>query len=99
MYDSKPENLQYQSDAVEVDTYKTVGSYLLAYCVAHTGKPHPPLMFANAIAKRELHVREAWEIGRHDVDCAGIHPDDDPIIPADHPDAPVPELIRWKRER
>jgi len=51
------------------------------------------------LVKRELHIREAWEIGRHDVDSAGIHEEDAPIIPEAQKDAPVLELLRWRREQ
>jgi hypothetical protein len=49
------------------------------------------------LIKREFHVREAWEIGRHDMDSAAIHEDDAPIIPVGQENPPVLELLRWKR--
>ena len=50
------------------------------------------------IAKRELNVRDAWQIGRNDPDVVGIREDDDPIIPAGQQDAPVVEVLRWLQE-
>ena len=57
------------------------------------------MVWDNRIAKRELHVHEAWEIDRHGLDSVGILADDDPIIPQGREDAPVFDLLRWKRER
>lgn len=52
--------------------------------------------FDASIEKRELYVREAWEIGRNDPDCIGIREDDDVIIPEGQENAPVLELLRRK---
>ena len=53
----------------------------------------------NSIAKKELRVRNAWEIGLDDIDSTGIMTDDDPIIPSSRrDDAPVLELLRRRRE-
>ena len=46
----------------------------------------------------KLHLRDAWQVGRNDLDSVGILPSDDPIIPNDQPEAPVLELLRIKRE-
>jgi hypothetical protein len=51
------------------------------------------------LKKRKLIVREAWQVGRHDVEIAGIKPDDDVIIPTGQADVPVLEVLRWKEER
>lgn len=83
-----------------LNSYKICGRYFLAHAVLQKGSSTPVLIQKNAIGKSELHVREAWEIGRHDVDSVGIMVDDDPIIPREHQeDAPVLDLLRSKRER
>jgi hypothetical protein len=79
--------------------YKTAGAYWLGHCLGALGSPNPELVLDDAILKRELHLRNAWEIGKNDLDGIGVLPTDDPVIPADHPDAPVLELLRWKQER
>ena len=50
------------------------------------------------IAKRELNVRDAWQIGRNDPDVVGIREDDDPIVPDGQQNAPVLEVLRWLQE-
>jgi hypothetical protein len=73
--------------------------YFLAYASFRHGGAETVLTLENHIRKCELNVREAWEVGSHDVDSIGIRDDDDPVIPAGKADAPVLELLRWKREQ
>jgi hypothetical protein len=79
--------------------YKAAGTYLLAHYVDSPESPGLELVLDDAISKRELHLREAWEIGRNDPESVGIMLSDHPIIPVDHPDAPVLELLRRKQKR
>ena len=79
-------------------SYKAFGYYVLAPAAMRNGSSEPELIRDHYLIKRELHVREAWEIGRHDVDSAAIHEEDSPIIPAGQNNPPVVELLRWKRE-
>ena len=52
------------------------------------------------VLKRHLNVREAWEIGINDIDVAGVVPDDDVQIPGGREvDAPVLQLLEWKRQK
>jgi hypothetical protein len=79
--------------------YKTADAYQLGFCHSTPDAPNPELVMNNAVLKRELYVRNAWEIGKNDCDSVGILPTDDPVIPPDHQDAPVLELLRWKKEQ
>lgn len=54
--------------------------------------------FDVALELHEISVRNAWEIGRHDIESAGVLPEDDVIIPDGVCDPPVIELQAWKRE-
>ena len=54
---------------------------------------------ALGILKHEIHVRPAWQVGRHDPDGCGIETDDDLIIPEEESDVPVLELIAWKKKK
>lgn len=51
------------------------------------------------ILKRKLVVRDAWAIGENDLDSVVIRSYDDPIIPADQPDAPVISLLAKMRRK
>ena len=82
-----------------LQSFKQIGGYFLAPAVIEEEmSPLLPLL-ETCIAKRDLFVREAWEIGRHDPDCMGIKPDDDPSIPHEQANAPVLELLTWLRAR
>jgi SEC-C motif len=50
------------------------------------------------ITKRELFVRRAFEIGRHDPESIAIYPDDKVIIPDGVSDAPVLEVLQRKKQ-
>lgn len=78
-------------------SYTALGSYILTHAVIQDEASRPVFIRDNYIIKRELYVRDGWQIGRNDVDSAGIKEEDDPIIPADQENAPVLELLKWKR--
>ena len=78
-------------------SYKKFGVYALAHAILPDRTSAPDLKTQNCIVKRELHVRQAWEIGPNDLDAMGVAEDDQPIIPGERPDTPVLELLRWRR--
>jgi hypothetical protein len=79
-----------------VNAYQRTGAYLLMPAVMRNGQME--IIREHSIGKRVLHVREAWQVGRHDPDAAGIQ--EEPIIPAVHEhDAPVLEVLQMRRER
>lgn len=91
MYPASHDNLKRFLNA-----YERVGAYYLMPAVLHDGTMD--IIWDYAIGKRELHVREAWQVGRHDPDSAGIQ--HDPIIPPEHEhDAPVLEVLEQRRRR
>lgn len=51
------------------------------------------------IGKRELNVRDAWQVGRHDPDAPAIREDDEPIIPDDQSEPPIADLLRARRAK
>jgi len=59
-----------------------------------TGKIEP--YFDKAILKRELHIKNAWEIGEHDLDNVVIKKGDSPIIPKSKKNAPVLKVLQSK---
>jgi hypothetical protein len=48
---------------------------------------------------RQPNVRQAWEIGLNDPDAVGVYQDDSPLVPERRDNAPVIELLAWKRSR
>lgn len=51
---------------------------------------------AVSILKTNLDIRNAWEIGKNDLDRIAIRENDTPIIPDDVINAPVLELLKRK---
>jgi len=78
--------------------YNLAKAYYLAPAVLQDGSSEPEPILEKSILKRELNVRQAWEIGRNDIDATGIRDDDEPIIPEGRSDAPVVEVIKWLKE-
>lgn len=76
--------------------YEAAGEYVLVPVSWAEGDAYPSPL-AGHLIKRELHVREAWQVGLNDPDAAGIDPDEEPIIPEGQQGVPVSELIRWLR--
>ncbi|WP_448116168.1 hypothetical protein [Mesorhizobium amorphae] len=70
--------------------------FLLPAILDDEGKPE--FLLDRAILKRKLVVRDAWGIGRHDVDSVAVTPKDDVIIPDDEKSPPVHELFEWRQE-
>jgi hypothetical protein len=81
-----------------LSNYNVAKSFIFAPAVLRDGFVEPELLLEKGILKRELNVRQAWEIGRNDVDSPGISDDDEPIIPEGQPQAPVLEVIRRLRK-
>ena len=79
--------------------FARLGRYLLAPAVMEGTPPRPEILFEYAIEKTEINVREAWQVGRHDLDMIAISDEDDPIIPNGEGKPPVAELLEWKRSR
>lgn len=79
--------------------YEAFGGYLVAHAILRDKSSEPFPVFEPNIYKQELYVRDAWEIGNHDIDSIGIRINDDPIIPPGKDDAPVLELLRSRRRK
>ena len=66
-----------------VRAYKEAGRFFLAPVWLETnGKTVCKSSVQLAIVKRQLDIREAWQIGDNDPDIFVLNEDDDPIIPA-----------------
>lgn len=79
--------------------YSHTKSFLLAPAVMDDERNGPELLHKSMIPMKELHVRQAWEIGPHDVDSPSVHEDDNPIIPEGISEPPFIELIKQRKKR
>ncbi len=55
--------------------------------------------FQSVIRKRELTIRNAWQIGVGDQDSVTIQEDDNPVIPVDETNPPISKLLAEIRRR
>lgn len=81
-----------------LENYRVAGSFLLMPALSHGVASPPELFYDSAILKRDLQLRDAWEIGLNDPDVAALRDDDDPLIPDGQDDAPVLRTLKWLRE-
>jgi hypothetical protein len=77
-------------------SYDRVKTYSLAPAFVNGPTSIPTIIDCPHFVKRNLSVREAWQIGRHDPDSVAIFSDDDPIIPSGEKVIPVKELLEFK---
>ena len=81
-----------------LDGYAKFGAYFLG----HAQQPSGSVMFEpkgeNFMVKREVNVRNAWEMGRNDPDAMALHLDDDPIIPPGQANPPILETLAWLKK-
>jgi hypothetical protein len=76
---------------------KACGAYFLVPAVfGESGLPE--LRMELAILKQKFQVREAWQIGPHDVDMVAVRSDDDVIIPEGETAPPVHELAKFREK-
>jgi hypothetical protein len=81
-----------------LESYKVLRKYFFAPAVMANDPSKPPRILDEFIIKREIFIRDAWQISKNDIDSAAIQSDDDPIIPTEEKNPPVVELLRLKRK-
>jgi hypothetical protein len=73
--------------------HKRYGQYFLMPARFKDEGANFELIYDRYLVKRELHIRNAWELGRHDPDSIAIQADDKPVIPAGQTVIPVREIL------
>jgi hypothetical protein len=81
-----------------LDNYHASGSFLLVPGLFRGASAPPELFYDHGILKRDIRVRDAWQIGPNDPDAVALRNGDDPIIPGGEHDAPVVRALKWLRE-
>lgn len=79
-----------------IAAYEKAGKFILSQAKLNRGQIH--WAATNEIEKKRIVIREAWEVGPHDPDSAGIRLDDDPIIPQGVEDPPVVRTLERIRQ-
>jgi hypothetical protein len=80
-------------------SYEATKQFFLlpAFMSGPTTKPTP--IWDLRILKKQLYVRNAWELGPEDPDGSAIKADETPVIPADISEVPVKALLARKRSK
>ena len=55
-------------------------------------------MYEYEIFIKNISIKNAYEIGKKDIEAAAILPTDNPIIPEDVENAPIKELLELKND-
>lgn len=75
--------------------YKKYGSYKLSFGAFFNGQFYPYPEFEKfSIKKKELIIKNAWEVGVSDIERIVLRPDDEPLIPKDVQYIPFCELFK-----
>ncbi len=82
-----------------IHSYNSFGQYFLVPAIANSDMSSIKPFLDFYIAKREIFIKYAWEIGKNDLEGVAIQSDDDPIIPKEEKYPPIIELLNLKRER
>ena len=78
--------------------YKKAGAFLLAPAQLTKDITNPQMPFVQlAIGKRQLDLRQAWQISEDDLDLIVFTDDDEPLIPAGVTDPPVNKALVRRR--
>ena len=78
--------------------YKEAGAFLLAPAQLTRDITNPQMPFVQfAIGKRQLDLRQAWQISENDPDIVVLDEDDEPIIPVGVADPPVKKAMIRRR--
>lgn len=76
-----------------LDAYEHFSAFVLAPSIVKDQTTYPEPIDGCYILKRKLIVKQAWEVGVHDLERTAIFPDDDPIIPEGVNEPPVNEVL------
>ncbi len=82
-----------------LEAFAKIGAFFITTAVDEKGSLGDlQVFYESSILKRNLNVRWARDVARHDPDSVAIHIDDDPILLPGQENAPVVELLNWKRK-
>lgn len=77
-----------------LEQYERKRKYIIAPGHFQNESTMPEIFLDFGIEKCELHVKQAWEIGRNEFELCAINEDDDPIIPEGIEDPPLLRALK-----
>ena len=80
-----------------IEAYKFQGRFVLAPA-DQKGENQPDILIEEGILKQKLEIRNAWEIGLHDLDRVHIHKGvRDPIVPENIEEPPIASILQHQK--
>ncbi len=81
-----------------LNSYNVLHEYFFAPAVVVGDLSNAPKMLDEYLIKRDIFVRNAWEIGKNDIDRIAVYNDDDILIPEGEKNLPVNKLLQEKNK-
>lgn len=81
--------------------FKEVGTFFLVPAFAPAdfdGSQTPKLDMNYSVGMHSILIRDAWQIGPHEIEAVAIQNDDDPVIPDGEENVPVLNLFRSRKQ-
>lgn len=78
------------------DAYNEYGSFQLVPAFVNKEKPYPDVELSLAISKKQIIIRNAWEISINDIERLALYSDDDIFVPEGVVDPPFLKVLELK---
>lgn len=82
-----------------LDRYKRIGWYVLLPIPFIDTTSFSKPFWEYGIAKKELTIRPAWQIGENDLDLMGLRPGDNPVVPDGVDNPPILNALKQLSNR
>lgn len=81
-----------------IKSYEVLHEYFFAPAVVVGNLSASPKLLGEYIIKRDIFIRNAWEIGKNDIDRIAVYSNDDIFIPNDEKNPPINKLLQNKKK-
>lgn len=81
------------------DAYNEYGSFKLVPAFINKGKPYPDVELSLAISKKQIIIKNAWEVSISDIEQIAIYPEDDILVPEGIVDPPFKKILESKEAK
>ena len=81
------------------ESYNKFKSFRLAPAYMIKGNQYPEVEFDSAISIKEIHIKQAWEVGINDIEQIAIYPEDNILVPEGIVNPPFQKILESKEAR
>lgn len=78
------------------DAYNEHGSFQLVPAFINKEVPYPDVELSLAISKKQIIIKNAWEVGINDIERVAIYPEDNIFVPEGVVDPPFLKILEHK---